>query len=86
MARVHLVHWDPADGRARCASLALPRTLRLAPRDPVVPPDAFYAGRTLTQLDGNVVREAGLAAGFVDFKVCRIDATWSGLAFKRRTR
>jgi len=37
-----------------------------------------------TAVDGNVVREAGLAAGLVDFKVCRIDATWSGLAFKRR--
>lgn len=258
MARVHLVHWDPADGRARCASLttlghdatflpgvtgtplmralrasapaaflidlsrrpshgrevamalrtspatrqipivfaggdaeaiarlrqllpdavfttwgrvktALPRALRLAPRAPVVPPDALYAGRSLAQklgiaagervaavgapkdlpallaplpagtrltadagpdaqrfiwfvrsrrevamaldrlttlvttqvawlawpkktsgtatdVDGNVVREAGLAAGFVDFKVCSIDATWSGLAFKRRRR
>ncbi len=146
---------------------ALPRALRLAPRAPVVPPDALYAGRTLTQklgiaagervaavgappgfatlltplpagtrlsadptadihryvwfvrsqretamalgrlsalvtthvvwlawpkktsgmktdVDGNTVREAGLAAGFVDFKVCSIDATWSGLAFKRR--
>ena len=30
------------------------------------------------------VREAGLAAGFVDFKVCAIDATWSGLLFARR--
>ncbi len=39
---------------------------------------------TKTDLDGNVVREAGLAAGLVDFKVCSIDATWSGLAFKRR--
>ena len=37
-----------------------------------------------TDLDGNVVREAGLAAGLVDFKVCSIDPTWSGLAFKRR--
>ncbi len=39
-----------------------------------------------TEVDGNVVREAGLAAGLVDFKVCSIDATWSGLAFKRRRR
>jgi hypothetical protein len=39
-----------------------------------------------TDLNGNVVREAGLAAGLVDFKVCSIDDTWSGLAFKRRTR
>ena len=37
-----------------------------------------------SDLDGNVVRETGLAAGWVDFKVCSIDDTWSGLAFKRR--
>ncbi len=37
-----------------------------------------------SDLDGNVVRETGLSAGWVDFKVCAIDATWSGLAFKRR--
>jgi CheY-like chemotaxis protein len=37
-----------------------------------------------SDLDGNVVRETGLHAGWVDFKVCSIDATWSGLAFKRR--
>ena len=39
-----------------------------------------------TDLDGNVVRERGLAAGLVDFKVCSVDATWSGLAFKRQKR
>jgi CheY-like chemotaxis protein len=37
-----------------------------------------------SDLDGNVVRTSGLAAGFVDFKVCSVDDTWSGLAFKRR--
>ena len=37
-----------------------------------------------TELDGNFVRESGLRAGWVDFKVCALDATWSGLAFKRR--
>lgn len=37
-----------------------------------------------SDLDGNVVRQTGLAAGWVDFKVCSVDATWSGLAFKRR--
>ena len=30
------------------------------------------------------VRAAGLSSGLVDFKVCAIDATWSGLLFKRR--
>jgi hypothetical protein len=37
-----------------------------------------------SDLDGNVVRTSGLTAGWVDFKVCSIDATWSGLAFKRK--
>jgi len=30
------------------------------------------------------VRAAGLAAGWVDFKICAIDETWSGLKFVRR--
>jgi len=30
------------------------------------------------------VRAAGLAAGLVDYKVCAIDAVWSGLLFRRR--
>jgi hypothetical protein len=37
-----------------------------------------------TDLTGNIVRETGLAAGLVDYKVCSVDDTWSGLAFKRR--
>lgn len=36
-------------------------------------------------LDGNEVRRAGLAAGLVDFKVCAVDADWSGLRFARQT-
>ena len=31
------------------------------------------------------VRQAGLAAGLVDYKICAIDATWSGLKFARRS-
>jgi hypothetical protein len=37
-----------------------------------------------TDLDGNVVRDLGLAAGLVDNKVCAVDATWSGLRFVYR--
>lgn len=37
-----------------------------------------------SDLDGNVVRNSGLSAGWVDYKVCSVDDTWSGLAFKRR--
>jgi CheY-like chemotaxis protein len=35
----------------------------------------------LTQAD---VRRIGLARGLVDYKVCALDATWSGLKFARR--
>jgi hypothetical protein len=34
----------------------------------------------------NEVRDVGLAAGLVDYKVCAVDATWSGLLFARRKR
>ena len=30
------------------------------------------------------VRRVGLAGGLVDYKICAIDATWSGLKFARR--
>ncbi|MGH9803826.1 MAG: hypothetical protein ACRD4D_01540 [Candidatus Acidiferrales bacterium] len=39
-----------------------------------------------TDLSEPVVREAGLAAGMVDYKICAIDTTWSGLLFSRRKR
>ena len=37
-----------------------------------------------TDLDGNIVREFGLDAGWVDYKICAIDETWSSLCFARR--
>lgn len=37
-----------------------------------------------TDLNGNVVREFGLGEGWVDYKVCAIDETWSGLCFARK--
>jgi len=39
---------------------------------------------TTTDLTQAVVREVGLAAGLVDYKICAIDETWSGLRFTRR--
>jgi hypothetical protein len=38
-----------------------------------------------TDVTQPAVREFGLAAGWVDFKICAIDETWSGLAFSRRS-
>jgi hypothetical protein len=60
---------------------------RMAPRDDVRslwmiwPKKASQPGTELTQ---PVVRRAGLAAGLVDYKVCSIDATWTGLLFTWR--
>ena len=34
-----------------------------------------------SDLNGNIVREMGLATGLVDVKVCAIDEVWSGLKF-----
>ncbi len=58
-----------------------------------MPTEKLYAARTLTQKLGIVAGEqvavVGAPPGFaalLDFKVCRIDATWSGLAFKQRRR
>jgi len=42
------------------------------------------ASGVVTDLSEPVVRQAGLAAGMVDYKICAIDATWSGLLFSRR--
>jgi hypothetical protein len=39
-----------------------------------------------TDLGQPLVREAGLAAGMVDFKICSIDTTWSGLRFTLREK
>jgi hypothetical protein len=39
-----------------------------------------------TDVTQNVVRSAGLAVGLVDFKICAIDATWSGLCFTKRKK
>ena len=38
----------------------------------------------VSDLSQTIVRRTGLAAGLVDFKICAIDAIWSGLCFTRR--
>jgi hypothetical protein len=42
------------------------------------------ASGVVTDATEDVVRAAGLANGIVDYKVCAIDVTWSGLKFARR--
>ncbi len=47
------------------------------------PKKASGANTDVTQ---PLVRETGLAAGLVDFKICSVDATWTGLQFSRRKK
>ena len=42
------------------------------------------SAKTDTDLDENLIRDFGLAAGVVDTKVCASDEKWSGLRFSRR--
>jgi CheY-like chemotaxis protein len=42
------------------------------------------ASGVATDLTQQFVREFGLGQGWVDYKVCSIDATWTGLLFARR--
>ena len=39
-----------------------------------------------SDLDGNIVRQAGLDCGLVDVKVCAVDEIWSGLKFMYRIK
>jgi hypothetical protein len=42
------------------------------------------ASRMATDLTQQQVRDVGLATGLVDYKICSIDKTWSGLLFTKR--
>ena len=42
------------------------------------------ASGVVTDLTQPHIRKTGLAAGLVDYKICAIDKTWSGLLFTRR--
>ena len=45
---------------------------------------AKKASGVVTDVTETLIRESGLAAGLVDYKICSIDATWSGLLFRVR--
>lgn len=73
MRRVCLIHWKAeltGDAGAGGLWIAWPKR----------------ASGVASDMTQNVARETGLAFGLVDYKVCAIDATWSGLKFARRKR
>jgi CheY-like chemotaxis protein len=64
--------------------VALPRLAQAIASNPLWiawPKKASAEASDLVQQD---VREAGLAAGLVDYKICSVDSTWSALLFRRR--
>lgn len=60
------------------------RTARLAAEIPLWMAWPKRASGLATDLTETEVRQTGLDAGLVDYKVCAIDATWSGLLFRKR--
>jgi hypothetical protein len=59
---------------------------RLAPAGMVWVSWPKQSSGVATDLNGNSVREIGLAAGLVDVKVCAVTEVWSGLKFVRRVK
>ena len=67
-----------------CLEHDLPSILVAAQHAPVWIAWPKKASGVKSDLSQQVVRKTGLAAGMVDYKVCSIDATWSGLLFTVR--
>jgi hypothetical protein len=42
--------------------------------------------RSANGLNPNLIREAAMAVGLVDYKICSVDEHWSGMAFARRRK
>jgi hypothetical protein len=62
----------------------LARAVQLAGQMPVWVVSPKKTGPLAADLSQNDIRGACLAAGLVDYKVCAVDAAWSGLLFRRR--
>jgi hypothetical protein len=73
-----LVHLFVSEAEGLGATLTDARK-RLVPNGMVWVSWPKKAAKVATDVTEHVVRGAALAAGFVDIKVCAVDATWSGL-------
>jgi hypothetical protein len=62
----------------------LPTMVTAAQRCPVWIAWPKKASGVTTDLSQQVVRQTGLAAGLVDYKICAVDKTWSALLFTQR--
>lgn len=70
---------DPAEFQNSVASI-----LRKAAPSPVWIAWPKQTSRQFSGLTQNTIRQVVTDLGWVDYKICSIDATWSGLLFQRR--
>lgn len=70
---------DPAEFQNSVASI-----LRKAAPSPVWIAWPKQASSQFTGLTQNMIRQSAIDLGWVDYKICSIDETWSGLLFRRR--
>ncbi len=77
-ATTDLVHLFATERKALAATLARLRGM-LAPAAVVWVSWPKKAAKVSTDITEDVIREVALPLGFVDVKVCAVDATWSGL-------
>lgn len=78
-----LTLWFVRDPEAYRAGLAGMRKRAFASRIWIIYPKQ-QAGRPALGLTQRLIREAALAIGLVDYKVCSLNATWTGLLFTRK--
>jgi hypothetical protein len=76
--RVDVVHVFSRDRAALARSLASLRP-RIAPATAVWVSWPKRASKVPTDITEDTIREVALPLGFVDVKVCAVDAVWSGL-------
>ena len=65
----------------RVLQSAMGKIVRFAHHGPVWIASPKKASGVQSDVNQNDIRELGLSSGLVDYKVCAIDATWSGLLF-----
>ena len=81
-AATGLALWFVRSRRELARGLA--RTVQLGARMPVWVVSPKKTGPLASDVSQNDIRAACLKRGLVDYKVCAVDSTWSGLLFRRR--
>ena len=76
--------WFVRDPDGYLAGLSRIRKLALASRIWIVYPKGGPKGKQASGLTQSLVRESALAVGLVDYKVCSVSETWTGLLFTRK--